>query len=291
MGEMIDGQPLFPGDDSFDQIYKIISILGNLNDNFRKKFGENSNFKNMKMPEIRNPETLSRRYKKKADPLALDLLTKMLCLDEKERITATQALQHPYFKDMIKEENSEIVPIQKEVEKQPKIVERIIENDKKENLQKNTNPKQGYEVEYKGKHSKQYAIQKTVNKVGLKPKHDSSFAEDNKSSTNEAKYYHKNKSENINLKTKIRNAKYPTANSVNFVIKKVRNFGASFYNSNQAKISSRKEKKKVIEGKEMLKSSFFKFYDAPYQNTNASRRMLPSISNIKSVENRSSWNY
>jgi len=30
MGELIDSQPLFPGDNEIDQLYKIQSVLGNL---------------------------------------------------------------------------------------------------------------------------------------------------------------------------------------------------------------------------------------------------------------------
>ncbi len=36
-----------------------------------------------------------------ADPLALDLLSKMLAYDPNQRITAKGALAHPYFKDAV----------------------------------------------------------------------------------------------------------------------------------------------------------------------------------------------
>lgn len=34
------------------------------------------------------------------DPLAVDLISKMLCYDPRKRITATDALLHPYFNSM-----------------------------------------------------------------------------------------------------------------------------------------------------------------------------------------------
>ncbi len=38
----------------------------------------------------------------KADPLALDLISKMLVYDPTQRLTAKAALAHPYFKDAAK---------------------------------------------------------------------------------------------------------------------------------------------------------------------------------------------
>lgn len=37
---------------------------------------------------------------KKPNPLAIDLLTKLLCFDASKRITAEEALKHPYLKEL-----------------------------------------------------------------------------------------------------------------------------------------------------------------------------------------------
>jgi len=36
------------------------------------------------------------------DPLALDLLSKLLIVDPSKRITSKEAMNHPYFKDISK---------------------------------------------------------------------------------------------------------------------------------------------------------------------------------------------
>ena len=40
----------------------------------------------------------------KPNPLAVDLVKKLLVFDPKKRLTAAEALKHPYFKDLYSEE-------------------------------------------------------------------------------------------------------------------------------------------------------------------------------------------
>ncbi|CBZ51708.1 putative cyclin-dependent kinase-like 5 [Neospora caninum Liverpool] len=82
MGELIDGRPLFPGDNEVDQLYKIQLILGPLLPQHMEMFRQNS------------------RYRNKFDKTAIDFLSKLLCMDPNARLTAKMALQHPYFKEL-----------------------------------------------------------------------------------------------------------------------------------------------------------------------------------------------
>ena len=98
--EMYIKRPLFQGEYDIDQLYKIFQILGT--------------------PNIHTwPEVVLLQYYKKSFPqwnaknlrevipnmsgLALDLLTRLLIYDPNQRITAKQALSHPYFKDILAE--------------------------------------------------------------------------------------------------------------------------------------------------------------------------------------------
>ena len=44
IGELVDGQPMFPGDDQIDQIYLINKLVGNLTDVQQEYFSKNSKF-------------------------------------------------------------------------------------------------------------------------------------------------------------------------------------------------------------------------------------------------------
>lgn len=52
IGELLDGQPMFPGDDTIDQMYQIMSILGPFNSKLESYFNRNDDFKNIKFPKV-----------------------------------------------------------------------------------------------------------------------------------------------------------------------------------------------------------------------------------------------
>lgn len=62
MGELIDGQPLFPGENEIDQLFLIQKMLGPLPPDQKELFLKNPRFLGMKFPEILKAETLERRY-------------------------------------------------------------------------------------------------------------------------------------------------------------------------------------------------------------------------------------
>ncbi|KAG5250416.1 MAP kinase PsMAPK2 family protein [Salix suchowensis] len=79
--ELLGRKPIFPGTECLDQLKLIISILGSQMEEVTSLFS-------------RDP--FSRLYPN-ADPLAIDLLQKMLVFDPSKRITVTGALEHPYM--------------------------------------------------------------------------------------------------------------------------------------------------------------------------------------------------
>ena len=56
MGELIDGQPLFPGENEIDQLYLIQKTIGPLTPEQKELFLKNPRFLGMKFPEIMKPE-------------------------------------------------------------------------------------------------------------------------------------------------------------------------------------------------------------------------------------------
>lgn len=62
MGELVDGQPLFPGESEIDQLYIIQRMMGPLTDQHMQLFLKNPRFAGLKFPDMSRPETLQKRY-------------------------------------------------------------------------------------------------------------------------------------------------------------------------------------------------------------------------------------
>lgn len=100
MGELIDGQPLFPGENEIDQLYLIQKMLGELLPEQKELFLRNPRFVGVKFPDIGRPETIERRYLGKISKRALSFMKSLLKLDPSQRLTSKEALQHPYFEGL-----------------------------------------------------------------------------------------------------------------------------------------------------------------------------------------------
>ena len=61
---------------------------------------KNPRFIGLKVPEVARPETLERRYRNKLSAKALDFMQKCLQLDPNDRMTAEEAVNHPYFEGL-----------------------------------------------------------------------------------------------------------------------------------------------------------------------------------------------
>ncbi|KAG9829336.1 Pkinase-domain-containing protein, partial [Aureobasidium melanogenum] len=97
MAEMYTGRPLFPGTTNEDQLQKIFRLMGTPSERSWpgiSQFPEyKPNFPVYATQDLRN-------ILPQVDPVGLQLLSAMLQLRPELRISATQALQHPWFADL-----------------------------------------------------------------------------------------------------------------------------------------------------------------------------------------------
>jgi glycogen synthase kinase 3 beta len=113
MAELMLGQPLFPGESGIDQLVEIIKVLGTpTRDQIRTM---NPNYMEHKFPQIKpHPFNkvcnisstscmLNSRYLqvfRKADPSAIDLISKLLEYTPTQRLSAIDAMVHPFFDEL-----------------------------------------------------------------------------------------------------------------------------------------------------------------------------------------------
>ena len=127
MGELADGNPMFPGENETDQIDCIIKILGNLPEEQVNMFYENPIYAEKELLIVDRPESIERRYMDKLGPTAIDFLKGLLQLDPKKRLNGDTVFKHRYFAPLIKEEK----------EKEEKLKEKKKEINEKENVNNN----------------------------------------------------------------------------------------------------------------------------------------------------------
>lgn len=94
---MVTGRPLFPGDSEIDELHKVFRVLGTPNERVWPGVTSLPDF-SARFPAWQT-QSLA-RVVPGLDEKGLDLLGKMLVLDPAQRITALEALQHPYFADV-----------------------------------------------------------------------------------------------------------------------------------------------------------------------------------------------
>jgi p38 MAP kinase len=96
LAEMLEGKPLFPGKDHVSQFKLITELLGTPDESVMQTVGSENTLKFVKSLPQHKPKPFSERFAGQ-DPEALDLLSKMLVIDPKKRLTAAEALQHPFL--------------------------------------------------------------------------------------------------------------------------------------------------------------------------------------------------
>ncbi|XP_075400310.1 cyclin-dependent kinase-like 2 isoform X2 [Tenrec ecaudatus] len=94
--EMLMGEPLFPGDSDIDQLYHIMTCLGNLIPRHQELFYKNPVFAGVRLPEIKEIEPLERRYPKLSE-VVIDLAKKCLHIDPDKRPFCAELLNHDFF--------------------------------------------------------------------------------------------------------------------------------------------------------------------------------------------------
>nr|DBA33776.1 TPA: hypothetical protein GDO54_001414 [Pyxicephalus adspersus] len=96
MAELLTGRTLFPGTDHIDQLKLILRLVGTPEPELLQKISSEAARNYIQslsyMPKMNFEDVFLG-----ANPQAVDLLEKMLVLDTDKRITAAEALAHPYF--------------------------------------------------------------------------------------------------------------------------------------------------------------------------------------------------
>lgn len=113
MAELMLGQPLFPGESGIDQLVEIIKVLGTpTRDQIRTM---NPNYMEHKFPQIK-PHPFNKvdshawtkgvmsltiqQVFRKADPHAIDLISKLLEYTPTQRLSAIDAIVQPFFDEL-----------------------------------------------------------------------------------------------------------------------------------------------------------------------------------------------
>ncbi|POY71008.1 putative Cyclin-dependent kinase [Rhodotorula taiwanensis] len=95
-GELILREPLLPGRGEIDQVNKIFKLLGRPTDEMWPGSRKLPNAKSFNVDAAQPYSSLSRTFRYLTQA-GLDLIQKLLTYDPEKRITAEEALRHPYF--------------------------------------------------------------------------------------------------------------------------------------------------------------------------------------------------
>eukprot|EP00127_Corallochytrium_limacisporum_P004034 Clim_evm83s156 gene=Clim_evmTU83s156 len=97
LGELLLGQPMFPGDSGVDQLVEIIKVLGTpTREQIRIM---NPNYTEFKFPQIK-PHPWSKVFRSKTPPDAIEITAKLLEYTPPNRLTAWQACAHHFFDEL-----------------------------------------------------------------------------------------------------------------------------------------------------------------------------------------------
>ncbi|XP_022098738.1 cyclin-dependent kinase 20-like [Acanthaster planci] len=94
-GELLNNSPLFPGENDIEQLCCVLRVLGTPTEKTWPGMEQLPDYNKITFPE--NPPIPFEEVVPDASPEALDLLKKFLVYPSKQRISAAEALLHPYF--------------------------------------------------------------------------------------------------------------------------------------------------------------------------------------------------
>ncbi|PFH53770.1 hypothetical protein AMATHDRAFT_136698 [Amanita thiersii Skay4041] len=96
LAELLGGKPIYKGRDYVDQLNQILHYLGTPSEDTLRRVGSPRAQDYIRSLPIKPRIPFSTLFPK-ANPLAIDLLSQMLCFDPAKRISCDQALNHPYL--------------------------------------------------------------------------------------------------------------------------------------------------------------------------------------------------
>ena len=100
-GEMVLGKPLFTGNSETDQLKKIFAIMGTPTENYAPSLREFSEWGvGDNTFEVVKPKNFKELFPN-LDAEGIDLIQKFLQLEPDKRISAEEALKHPFFDDIL----------------------------------------------------------------------------------------------------------------------------------------------------------------------------------------------
>jgi len=106
LAELIGRKPLFPGRDSFHQMTLIVNILGTPPPESTESGSKKSRDFVASLPY--KPKIPFSKIFPKSNPLACELLDKLLQFDPEQRISVEEALRHPYLEELHCEEDEPV---------------------------------------------------------------------------------------------------------------------------------------------------------------------------------------
>lgn len=97
MAELLLGSPLFPGESGVDQLVEIIKVLGT--PTREEIHAMNPNYTEFKFPQIK-AHPWAKVFSKRMPADAVDLVSKLLVYSPTQRMTALEAIRHPFFDEL-----------------------------------------------------------------------------------------------------------------------------------------------------------------------------------------------
>ncbi|KAL7268834.1 hypothetical protein RUND412_008524 [Rhizina undulata] len=109
-GELLTREPLLQGKNEIDQLTKIFDLLGLPTEETWPTFRKLPNAKLLNIPKTKTSLNTLRTKFPLLTSSGVDLLSRLLALDPKQRISAEEVLAHPYFKEDPKPKSAEMFP-------------------------------------------------------------------------------------------------------------------------------------------------------------------------------------
>ena len=315
MGELVDGNPLFPGDNEIDQVDCIQKILGNLPEYLIEMYYENPIYNQNELKMVDEPEGLESRYGKKLSEDAIDFMKGLLELDYNKRLNKDNVFEHKYFKgykylnnydddnNNNNKENNNFEDEETRILK--KIKSNKVNNSQKKNsfiynksLEQNLDKKNNLDNNI----DKKEKILKSENKKILSNQNSNEFKIKNEEKikliTNNNKIINSTKNDNLNNSKELNKNKYlkGSFNSYN-------NTEIQFYKKNKNNLiqeiisnenESKSKEKNLNNNKNNIKNSTIysiKKFNSNFNNLTTTTTKFPSLYSNKLIKNSKTNNY